>query len=122
MINEGQYFSLKEIFMPYNRRYNILLALLFVFLVPLVTVHAQGITVTAQVQATLRKGPGRDFPPVGVGGVSPNTTVPALGRSADNTWVQVNANGTIGWLSKNQVTVNGDFNALPVTGGQGGQT
>ncbi len=104
--------------MAYLRRYNILLLLLFVLLMPLVSVHAQGITVTVQVQATLHDGPGRDFPPRG--GVSPNTTVPALGRSADNAWIQVNASGTIGWLAAIQVTVNGNLASLPVTAGQGG--
>ncbi len=58
--------------MPYLRRYNFLLALLFVILVPFGAVQAQGITVTVQVQATLHNGPGREFAPLG--GVSPNTT------------------------------------------------
>src|SRR5664279_4701188 len=98
--------------------YKILLGLLLLLLVPLVTVQAQGITVTAQVQATLRAGPGRQF--AALGGVGANVTVPAVGRSGDNAWVQVNASGKVGWLSKIQVTVNGDFNALPVTSGQGG--
>src|SRR5450432_116149 len=109
-------FAIGEIFMFTRNRYNIFLVLLFMLFIPLVTVHADGITVTAQVQATLRAGPGRQF--AALGGVAANVTIPALGRSADNAWVQVNASGKIGWLSKVQVTVTGDFNALPVTGGQ----
>lgn len=71
-----------------------------------------GITVTTRYQAQLRSGPGSNFPSLGI--VPTDTTLPAVARSADKQWVQVNLNGTIGWVAVRLVAVNGDLNALPV--------
>jgi hypothetical protein len=42
--------------------------------------------------------------------------VDIIGRNADSSWVQVNFNGTSGWAAAWLGTVNGDLNAVPVTG------
>jgi uncharacterized protein YraI len=40
---------------------------------------------------------------------------PAVGRNGDGTWLQINANGTVGWVSASFVVVtNGSASALPV--------
>ena len=44
-----------------------------------------------------------------------NTVHTAIGRSADNAWVQlVSADGDTGWVSANAVMVTGGLNALPI--------
>ncbi len=89
------------------------------FLAPLVAAHAQaGVTVTAQVQASLREGPSRQTKIVG--GMPENASAPALARSQDNAWVQANYNGITGWIAVRQVTVHGDLNTLPVSAAAGG--
>lgn len=95
--------------------------LLFLFiLIGLLSIPAPsqaqaGITVTTRYQAQLRGGPGSNFPSLGL--VPTDTTLPAVARSADKQWVQVNFNGTIGWIAVRLVAVNGDLNALPVASG-----
>ncbi|MFN8371611.1 MAG: PA14 domain-containing protein [Anaerolineae bacterium] len=43
---------------------------------------------------------------------------PAVGRNGDGTWIQINANGTVGWVTASFVVVtNGVANTLPVTSG-----
>jgi uncharacterized protein YraI len=45
-----------------------------------------------------------------------NTTVPALGRSADNVFVQVSYNGQVGWVWKGLVRLSqGTITDLPLT-------
>ncbi len=41
---------------------------------------------------------------------------PALGRNADSSWVQIDAEGTIGWVSSEWVEVGPELSGLPVTG------
>jgi uncharacterized protein YraI len=45
---------------------------------------------------------------------------PAVGRNGDATWIQINANGTVGWVSSSFVVVtNGAASTLPVTDSSG---
>ncbi len=44
------------------------------------------------------------------------TVVDIVGRNADASWLQVNFNGSSGWVSASLGTPSGDVNALPVTG------
>lgn len=45
------------------------------------------------------------------------TAYPATGRSGDNLWVQVQADGRTGWVYAQYVTLSGDINTLPVVQG-----
>lgn len=40
--------------------------------------------------------------------------IPVLGRIPDNTWFQVNINGTIGWISATVVTIGGNCGSLAI--------
>jgi hypothetical protein len=45
-----------------------------------------------------------------------NVVVQVVGRTADNSWVQVNYNGASGWAAAWLGVISGDLNAVPVTG------
>jgi len=47
------------------------------------------------------------------------SSYPATGRTGDNLWVQLNVEGTTGWVYAQYVTLSGDINTLPVVGGGG---
>ncbi|NWF71112.1 MAG: SH3 domain-containing protein [Chloroflexi bacterium] len=48
---------------------------------------------------------------------------PAIGRSGDSAWIQINANGTIGWVSAQFITfATGSAAALSVTDGSSGSS
>lgn len=59
----------------------------------------------------LRAGAGGSFPQMGrfTGGMA----AVADGRNAQNTWVRIRLEDTIGWASLRQVTLEGDISALP---------
>jgi hypothetical protein len=81
--------------------------------VPSSTIQAQNpVTVTTRSQSNLRAGPSQSFS--SLGRVPANTTLPAEGRDTKTTWIQVNFNGTLGWISVGLLTTNGDLNTLPV--------
>lgn len=44
------------------------------------------------------------------------TVMDVVGRSGDGTWIQVNFNGSSGWIAAFLGVLSGDVNALPVTG------
>lgn len=49
--------------------------------------------------------------------VSRGDTYPVLGRNADASWVQINVNGTVGWISSRYVRLPGiSIYQLPITG------
>lgn len=48
-------------------------------------------------------------------------TYPVLGRNAQSTWFQINANGTVGWVSGAFVSLNNE-GALPITDGSSTST
>jgi uncharacterized protein YraI len=54
-----------------------------------------GITITTRYQVQLRSGPDAKFPSLGV--VPVDTTLPAVARTADRQWIQVNFQETLGW-------------------------
>ncbi len=92
-----------------------LLCLLAVALTAAAPALAQtGVQVTTTAVTRLRSGPGTDF--AQIGSIPFNTTLPAIGRNADTTWIQVSYNGMVGWVAAFLVTVAGDVNTLPVGG------
>ncbi len=60
----------------------------------------------------VRSGPGLSYSIVTH--LSPTTTAPVYGRLPDNTWLQVNVNGVIGWVSTTVVTLGGSCGGVPV--------
>jgi uncharacterized protein YraI len=97
-----------------HRLFLVLLLLATAFLIaPVTSSQAQGgITATAKSQLTFRSGPATTYGSLGL--IPSKTVLPAIGRNAKNTWVQVNFNNTPGWVIVSLVTVTGDLNALPV--------
>lgn len=47
--------------------------------------------------------------------ISRGQTFPAIGRNAANTWVQINAGGTVGWVNRGWLAVSALWD-LPITG------
>ena len=60
----------------------------------------------------VRSGPGLDYNVVTH--LAPTTTAPVYGRLPDNTWLQVNVNGVIGWVSATVVVLGGNCGGVPV--------
>src|SRR5258708_20433773 len=75
-----------------------------------------GVTVTTTVQAKLRNGPGTNY--ASLADIPVSSVMPAVGRNADNTWIQVNFNNTIGWVAARLLTISGNVNSLPDSSGQ----
>ncbi len=74
-----------------------------------------GIYVTTQDFMNLRAGPSEFFRVLEV--VPPETTLMAIGRTADTRWVQVvQPSGRRGWLSVRYLVYSGDVVTLPVDG------
>ncbi|NWF67624.1 MAG: SH3 domain-containing protein [Chloroflexi bacterium] len=73
-----------------------------------------GPSYSANATVRVRSGPGTSFQIL--------TRIPfrgvaqLVGRNSDASWLQVNFNGVIGWVSRQLGTITGDINALPVTG------
>ncbi|HLA44099.1 MAG TPA: SH3 domain-containing protein [Aggregatilineales bacterium] len=88
----------------------VLLALCVSFVPSIVL--AQGITVATTSNARLRAGPGTDFAELAL--IPAGTTLAAVGRNADSSWIQVNYNGTVGWIAAFLLSISGDVNSLPV--------
>lgn len=42
---------------------------------------------------------------------------PVVGRTGDNAWTQITVAGQTGWVSSQFLTLNGDINRVPITGG-----
>lgn len=64
----------------------------------------------------VRAGPGQGYPTLA--NMFANTIVPVFGRTASNQWIQVNYEGTLGWVSTSFVEfLNGfDMTSLPIDG------
>lgn len=62
----------------------------------------------------LREGPSTSFAAIGV--LPQGTYISLLGRTADLAWVEVAANGLIGWVNYNLITTDFSIGALPITG------
>jgi uncharacterized protein YraI len=95
-----------------------LIALLLALIVPTIPAHAEtaaqtGVTATPTVYLRLRSGPGTNNPQIGL--VPPGTRLAVLGRNSAASWVQVNFNGTQGWMAAWYCTITGDLISVPVT-------
>jgi hypothetical protein len=75
---------------------------------------ATDVWVTTQDFSSLRRGPGRAFDRITV--VPPTTTLPAIGRTADTQWIQVEYEGQMGWIASLLLVWTGDVINLPVDG------
>jgi hypothetical protein len=69
---------------------------------------------TANANLRLRAGPSTDTDVLG--SVAYGRAVQAIGRSADNAWVQVVVDGQTGWLSAAYGSLSVAFDSLPVAG------
>ncbi len=81
------------------------------------------VTVTTTDTVRVRAGPGTTFAIIGK--LATATTVTAVGRNADSTWVQVQLPGStnLGWVSAEFLKVtSGDLNSLPVVQVKAGPT
>jgi hypothetical protein len=72
------------------------------------------VTVATTDNVRVRAGPGTKFGVLAT--VASGTTMTAVGRNADNSWIQIQQTGKtdLGWVSAQFVTVSGDLNSLPV--------
>lgn len=73
-----------------------------------------GIYVTTQDFSSLRTGPGQSFARIAV--LPPVLTLKAVGRTADTRWMQVDYEGTLGWIASILLVWSGDVTTLPVDG------
>ncbi|MBI5960176.1 MAG: SH3 domain-containing protein [Chloroflexi bacterium] len=86
---------------------------------PLTVASAQGGTdtgvwITTQDFCSFRTGPGMSFERTAV--IDPGITLPAIGRSANTQWIQVEYQGQRGWLYAGWLVWVGDLASLPVDG------
>ena len=89
---------------------------LILLLIALLAVSAEaqtGVYVTTQDNVSLRVGPGVAFERLAI--VPAATTLPALGRAPDTSWVQVDYNGQHGWIAARLLVWSGDLVSLPVS-------
>ena len=76
---------------------------------PQATVIVNFLNLRAQPYATAAK----------LGVISQGQTYPLVGRNAYNTWLQLNVNGSYGWVNANYVSASNIY-AVPITDGSGG--
>lgn len=62
----------------------------------------------------VRRGPGAGFSDIA--GIQRGETYVVVGRNRDNSWLQLNVNGTIGWSSSAYLRVTGSLEGVPITG------
>lgn len=93
------------------RRFIAILILLTVFFGVVTTAQGE-VNVTTVSDARLRSGPGRNYSTLAT--VDGGITLPATARNQDSSWIKVNFNGTVGWVSAQLLTSTGDLNSLPV--------
>lgn len=70
--------------------------------------------VTTQDKTSFRVGPGIDFERIAV--IEPGVTLPAVGRTADRTWIQIVYNGEYGWVRDWLLVWTGDVITLELDG------
>lgn len=73
-----------------------------------------GITLTVTNNVRLRSAPSTAGQVITT--LSFNSQFDAVGRNADNTWVQINVNGGSGWVSAQFANLSANIGNLPVTG------
>ena len=71
-----------------------------------------GLIVTAQYNVRMRSTPSSDGEALST--FQWRDEAELLGRNADNSWLLINYNGVIGWVSAAHVSVGGDVNVAPV--------
>ena len=78
------------------------------------TATPNGVTVTLTDNVRVRAGPGTKFGVLAT--IANGTTLTAVGRNADSSWIQIQLPGKtdLGWMSAQFVTANGDVNSLQV--------
>lgn len=76
--------------------------------------YGTGIYVTTQDFSSLRAGPDKSFARIDI--LPPVLTLEAVGRTADTRWIQVNYDGTLGWVASILLVWTGDVTTLPVDG------
>lgn len=76
------------------------------------------VTATATDNVRLRAGPGTKYGVLTT--IASGTALTAVGRNAENSWIQVQIPGKsdLGWVSADFVTIGGDVNSLPVVQSQ----
>ncbi len=75
-------------------------------------------TVVNASALNVRNGPGVGYDVII--GILANQTYPVQGRVADNSWLQLNVNGVVGWSSADYLAVTGNLGSVPVGGGNVG--
>ncbi len=65
----------------------------------------------------VRNGPGTNYDALTA--ITRDATYPVVGRTSDNTWLQINADGTIGWSNSYYLNVNGSLANVPVANPNG---
>lgn len=73
-----------------------------------------GVSVFILTEASLRNSPDRDSERVTV--VPILVTIPAIARTPDNQWFQVNYLGNVGWIAEFLVSTTGEVSLLPGVG------
>jgi uncharacterized protein YraI len=92
----------------------ILVVALVIAILPLPQMaFAQNFSATTLENAKLRSGAGTNFPNQEI--IPAGTSIIAIGRNTESTWIQVNYNGTIGWVQAYLLEVDGNPSRLPVT-------
>lgn len=76
--------------------------------------RALNVYVTTQDRSSFRRGPGTSFERMSV--LPPAVTMPAIGRTADGRWLQVEYEGQRGWIHSSLLVWSGDMIALPIDG------
>jgi uncharacterized protein YraI len=81
---------------------------------PQVPTTPTGFTVQTTVNLNLRAGPTTDTESLLV--IPRGSAAAVVGRTADNSWLRVNFNGTVGWVAFRYVTSETplDFSQIPV--------
>jgi uncharacterized protein YraI len=80
-------------------------------------------TLTATVKAGplyFRPNPTKTGDPYGF--IHRGESYPAIGRSADNVWIQLEVDGVVGWSMSEFLTLSGNINALAITDGTAAAT
>lgn len=76
------------------------------------TATTESATVTANVDANVRNGPGTNYPVVG--GLAEGERAPVIGRNADSSWWQINYEGRTAWIANSVVTASQQAFSAPV--------
>ena len=81
------------------------------------TTPTGGVTATTTVNLRIRQGPNTTYTQIGL---APRGTVLAVeGRNAASNWLQIDYNGTKGWVAAWYTTISGSLDGVAVTDGSG---